>query len=87
MTNVIQVGIITVSYTYLFEAIYNNLDRFLFTILSELNKEVITLVICSDHGNFEDLSVKTHTMNPALTLTAGKNALQLACLLYTSRCV
>jgi hypothetical protein len=61
-----------------FEAIYNNLDRFLFTILSELNKEAITLVICSDHGNFEDLSVKTHTMNPALTLTAGKNALQLA---------
>ena len=61
-----------------FEAIYNHLDRFLFTILSELNKDEMTLVICSDHGNFEDLSVKTHTMNPALTITAGKNAKQLA---------
>jgi hypothetical protein len=61
-----------------FESIYNNLDRFLFTILSELNKDEMTLVICSDHGNFEDLSVKTHTLNPALTITAGKNAIQLA---------
>jgi 2,3-bisphosphoglycerate-independent phosphoglycerate mutase len=61
-----------------FETIYNNLDRFLFTILSELNKEEVTLIVCSDHGNFEDLSVKTHTMNPAFTLTAGKYAQQLA---------
>jgi hypothetical protein len=61
-----------------FESIYNNLDRFLFTILSELKKHEITLVVCSDHGNFEDLSVKTHTMNPALSITAGKNARQLA---------
>jgi bisphosphoglycerate-independent phosphoglycerate mutase (AlkP superfamily) len=50
----------------------------LFTILSELNSDDITLVICSDHGNFEDLSVKTHTMNSALTITAGKNAQKLA---------
>ena len=50
----------------------------MFTILSELNKDEMTLVICSDHGNFEDLSVKTHTINPALTITAGKNASQLA---------
>jgi bisphosphoglycerate-independent phosphoglycerate mutase (AlkP superfamily) len=49
----------------------------LFTILSELNDE-LTLIICSDHGNFEDLSVKTHTTNPALTIVAGKNARQLA---------
>jgi len=61
-----------------FESIYNNLDRFLFSVLLELNKDELTLVICSDHGNFEDLSVKTHTMNPALTLTAGKNAKELA---------
>ena len=61
-----------------FESIYNNLDRFLFTILSELNKDEITLVVCSDHGNFEALSLKTHTMNPALTITAGKKARELA---------
>jgi len=61
-----------------FQSIYNNLDRFLYTILDELNKEEITLIICSDHGNFEDLSVKTHTLNPALTITAGKYAKELS---------
>ena len=61
-----------------FDSIYNNLDRFLLTILSELDKEDLTLVICSDHGNFEDLSVKTHTLNPALTITAGKHSRYLA---------
>jgi len=61
-----------------FDNIYNNLDKFLFTILTELNSDELTLVICSDHGNIEDLSVKTHTLNPALTITAGKNAKQFA---------
>lgn len=55
-----------------FNEIYNNLDEFLFTILSELDLDNMTLIICSDHGNFEDLSVKTHTLNSALTITAGK---------------
>jgi len=49
------------------------LDEFLYTILSEL-KDNTTLLICSDHGNVEDLSVKTHTLNPALTIAAGKYA-------------
>ena len=37
-----------------------------------------SLIICSDHGNLEDISVKSHTRNPALTITAGKNAEQLS---------
>jgi len=61
-----------------FDNIYKNLDLFLFTILNEMDKEKLTLVLCSDHGNLEDLSVKTHTMNPAITITAGKNADKLA---------
>ena len=32
----------------------------------------MTLLICSDHGNLEDISVKMHTRNPALTIAAGK---------------
>ena len=52
------------------------LDDFLNTVITELDRN-ITLVICSDHGNIEDLSVKTHTLNPALTITAGKYAEQL----------
>jgi 2,3-bisphosphoglycerate-independent phosphoglycerate mutase len=34
------------------------------------------LFICSDHGNVEDLSIKSHTINPALAISAGKNANQ-----------
>lgn len=61
-----------------FETIYKNLDRFLFTILTEIDQSEMTLIICSDHGNFEDLSVKTHTSNPALTISAGMHAKELA---------
>jgi len=50
------------------------LDEFLFAVLDKMNRKKLTLIICSDHGNCEDLSVKTHTTNPALTITAGKNA-------------
>jgi bisphosphoglycerate-independent phosphoglycerate mutase (AlkP superfamily) len=39
-----------------------------------LDQKKITLIICSDHGNLEDISAKTHTRNPGLTITAGKNA-------------
>ena len=61
-----------------FDKIYSNLDKLLFTILSEMNKNEMTLIVCSDHGNFEDLSVKSHTTNPAFTITAGVNAKELA---------
>jgi len=52
------------------------LDEFLFTVISEL-KDDITLIICSDHGNVENISIKTHTLNPALTITSGKFAEEL----------
>ncbi len=61
----------------LFEEIYLNLDAFLFYLLNNLPEE-ITLFLCSDHGNFEDISIKTHTRNPALGLAAGKGAETLA---------
>jgi len=57
-----------------FDKLYGELDQFLFTLLDELDKKKTTLIICSDHGNLEDLSVKTHTLNPSLTITAGKNS-------------
>ncbi|MEI7811796.1 MAG: metalloenzyme [Ignavibacteria bacterium] len=59
-----------------FEEILGILDKFLFFILKNINQDV-SLVICSDHGNLEDISVKTHTLNPALTITAGKDAQKL----------
>jgi hypothetical protein len=33
-----------------------------------------TIFIASDHGNIEDMSTKTHTRNPALAISVGKNS-------------
>ncbi|RJP67242.1 MAG: metalloenzyme [Ignavibacteriales bacterium] len=60
------------------EHILDVLDRFLFSLMTNIDRKKTTLVICSDHGNLEDLSVKIHTMNPALTITAGKYAKELS---------
>lgn len=57
-----------------FEQIINNLDRFLYKIFDEMDYKNSTLIICSDHGNLEDTSTKTHTYNPALMIAAGRNA-------------
>jgi 2,3-bisphosphoglycerate-independent phosphoglycerate mutase len=61
-----------------FEKLFSELDEFLFTLLNEVDSNRLTLIICSDHGNIEDLSIKTHTRNPSLTITAGKSAKQIA---------
>ncbi len=58
--------------------IHNDLDEFLLHLLSGFDRKKMSIVICSDHGNYEDLSVKGHTRNPALFISAGKNARQIA---------
>lgn len=50
--------------------VLNILDRFLMSILENL-KSGDTLVISSDHGNLEDLSIKTHTRNPVPLFVEG----------------
>lgn len=56
-----------------FDHIYESLDRFLLFVLNNV-PDNCTVLICSDHGNFEDLSTKMHTRNPALTISAGEFA-------------
>jgi 2,3-bisphosphoglycerate-independent phosphoglycerate mutase len=56
------------------EKTLRTLDDFLLTLFIETDPEKYTILLCSDHGNFEDLSVKTHTINPALTISYGKHA-------------
>ncbi len=53
------------------------LDNFLYSLITKLPKDV-TLLICSDHGNYEDLSIKSHTLNPSLAIAVGKNSEYLA---------
>ena len=49
------------------------LESFLNSLLTAVNL-TDTLVICtSDHGNIEDISVKGHTCNPAMTLIWGRD--------------
>lgn len=50
----------------------NILSEFIVKLI-DANKK-ITLLIASDHGNIEDLSIKTHTRNPAIGIAAGVNS-------------
>jgi 2,3-bisphosphoglycerate-independent phosphoglycerate mutase len=60
------------------EEILKILNDFLSEIFAKLNRDEMTLIICSDHGNLEDISIKSHTKNPALTISIGKFASELA---------
>ncbi|MBM7615934.1 alkaline phosphatase family protein [Alkaliphilus hydrothermalis] len=54
--------------------IIERLDQFIGGILDKINLEETLVIITSDHGNIEDLSIKTHTMNPVPTMLVGKSA-------------
>ncbi len=53
------------------------LDDFLQGILDNIDFQNSLLFVVSDHGNFEDWSIKKHTKNPSLTLLAGTGFEQL----------
>lgn len=52
------------------------LDRFIYHIL-RVKSGNDHLVICSDHGNMEDLSIKTHTRNPVPLIVHGPISTEL----------
>jgi hypothetical protein len=52
------------------ERVLTDLNRFISGILKKLHDKD-TIVITSDHGNLEDLSIKTHTRNPVPLLVKG----------------
>ncbi len=60
-----------------FDIICSDLDRFLTHIFKNFNRADSDILLCSDHGNFEDISIKAHTFNPALGIAAGKNAVKM----------
>lgn len=59
-----------------FDILLNDLDRFLTKVIREIPKER-TLLICSDHGNLEDIGIKGHTNNPTLAISSGNGASEL----------
>lgn len=48
--------------------IYEEMDAFIGTCVSHIDLKETLVLIVSDHGNIEDLSVKTHTLNPVPTI-------------------
>ncbi len=56
--------------------ILENIDRFVAAFVAEASDTL--LVLTSDHGNVEDLSVKTHTKNPVPALVYGPDQATVA---------
>jgi 2,3-bisphosphoglycerate-independent phosphoglycerate mutase len=48
------------------------------TVLENLDLNRTTVVLTSDHGNLEDLSIKTHTLNPVPTIVWGDGRERIA---------
>jgi len=53
--------------------VLTKLDRFLFFIYKN-KKQDTHLVISSDHGNLENMEIKTHTRNPVPLIVSGPHA-------------
>ncbi len=53
------------------------LERFIIALLNQIDLSKTLVVLTSDHGNIEDLSVHTHTLNQVPLIVWGKNKGQL----------
>jgi 2,3-bisphosphoglycerate-independent phosphoglycerate mutase len=54
------------------------LARFIRALLGKLDLEHSTVILTSDHGNIEDLSVRNHTLNPVPTIVWGRQREHIA---------
>lgn len=59
------------------EWVLTRLDAFLGAVLAHKTAET-TVVLCSDHGNVEDATTKSHTTNPVPLLVVGPGAQRFA---------
>jgi len=56
----------------------DRIERFLDSLLSNVDMDKHLVILTSDHGNIEDLSVKTHTLNKVPTIIWGKGREKIA---------
>jgi len=54
------------------------LARFIRALLEKLDLERSTVILTSDHGNIEDLSVRNHTLSPVPTIVWGRQREHIA---------
>ena len=59
------------------EELVRNLDAFLAAVLAP-RADGLTVLVTSDHGNLEDKSLRTHTLNPVPLLASGEQAREFA---------
>ncbi|PYS25229.1 MAG: hypothetical protein DMF72_02325 [Acidobacteria bacterium] len=50
-----------------------SLARYIRRLLRNLDLEETTVILTSDHGNIEDLSLRNHTLNPVPTIVWGRD--------------
>lgn len=56
----------------------DRIERFLDSLLSNADLEKHLIILTSDHGNLEDLSTKTHTLNKVPTIVWGRGSEKVA---------
>ena len=56
------------------ETVLRALDRFFAGLLGAFNEKRDLLIVTSDHGNLEDLTVKSHTLNTVPLIAYGRGA-------------
>ena len=58
--------------------VLQNLARMIRRVLESIDLKVTTMILTSDHGNIEDLSTRSHTLNPVPTLVWGADNQRIA---------
>jgi hypothetical protein len=59
-------------------SVLQKLARMIRHVLANINLTSTTMVLTSDHGNIEDLSTKSHTLNPVPTILWGAGSQHIA---------
>jgi len=54
------------------------LARFIRSLLANLDLKSSDMILASDHGNIEDLSLRNHTLNPVPTIVWGRQRERIA---------
>lgn len=57
--------------------VLQELDGFIAIVVAGAKKSGITVMLASDHGNIEDMTRKSHTLNPVPFAVSGRGALRL----------
>jgi 2,3-bisphosphoglycerate-independent phosphoglycerate mutase len=60
------------------QTILPQLASFIRSLLDTINLQQTTVILTSDHGNIEDLSLRNHTLNPVPTIVWGPNRQEIA---------